>query len=216
MMTAPIPEASTWSTIPVNVAELQAGTECPTEDMYEPVPIWERPAGHAVQGVDAFKLTCHVNNLKEPATVVIGDTGAAPTLISQRYLESLKLSKPRPRAGRRLKLLQLTGSAGCSQYICLNLYFHSQLGPVCFKGVEAYIVKNMEANLLIGESMSQAWQLHTMHDGAASYWQVGNSPHRIPAALGPAPAEMFSVQWLPEEVRKPTTATAGRNQRDKN
>jgi hypothetical protein len=157
MMTVPIPEASTWSTIPVNVAELQDGTECPTEDMYKPAPIWERPAGHTVQGVDTFKLTCHINNLKEPATVVIGDTGAVPTLISQRYLESLKLSKPRPRAGQRLKLLQLTGSAGCSQYVRLNLYFCSQLGPVYFKGVKAYIVKNMEANLLIGKSMSQAY-----------------------------------------------------------
>jgi hypothetical protein len=96
MMTVPIPEASTWSTIPVNIAELQDGTECPTEDVYEPAPTWERPAGHAVQGVDTFKLMCHINNLKEPATVVIGDTGAALTLISQRYLESLKLSKPRP------------------------------------------------------------------------------------------------------------------------
>jgi len=120
--------------------------ECLAEDVYEPARAWERPAGHAVRGVDAFKLHCHVNSLKEPAAIVIGDSGAAPTLISSSFLSKLTRTKPKARTGQRLKLIQLTGSAGCSEYVKLDLYFRSQLGPVCFKGVEAYVVKGMEAN----------------------------------------------------------------------
>ena len=116
--------------------------------MYEPTRAWERPAGHAVQGIDAFKVLCHVNSLKEPAAIVIGDSGAAPTLISQEFLQSLTATKPKPRTGCKLKLLQLTGSAGCSEHVKLDLYFCSQLGPIHLKGIEAYVIKDMKANTL--------------------------------------------------------------------
>ena len=123
-----------WEELAVNVVDTEL-LHLPEEDIYEPTRIWERPAGHAVRGVDAFKLRCHINTLKEPAVVVIGDSGAAPTLISQRFLEKLQASKPKRRGGAKLKLIQLTGSAKCSEYVKLDLYFRSQLGPVCFKGV---------------------------------------------------------------------------------
>src|SRR5271169_4504283 len=146
--------------------------------MYKPIKAWERPAGHAVRGVDAFKLLCHVNSLKEPASIVIGDSGAAPILISQSFLENLQCSKPKPRAGRQLKLLQLTGMAESSEYVRLNLYFQSQLGPVCLKGVEAYVVKGMKANMLIREDTQLAWQLNTMRNEGRRHWRVGDSLHR--------------------------------------
>ena len=83
-----------WEELAVNVVDTEL-LHLPEEDIYEPTRIWERPAGHAVRGVDAFKLHCHINTLKEPAVVVIGDSGAAPTLISQRFLEKLQASKPK-------------------------------------------------------------------------------------------------------------------------
>src|SRR5271170_2533070 len=109
--------SSAWSKLPVNMTEMKENEEHPTKDLYVPTPIWERPAGQAVQGIDAFKIHCHVNHLKEPAAVVVGDSGAAPTLISQKFLDSLRLSKPKKRTGRRLKLIQLTGSTGCSEFV---------------------------------------------------------------------------------------------------
>jgi hypothetical protein len=171
----PMQKADAWAMLPINMVDLEREVERPSEDIYEPTPVWERPAGHAVQGIDTFKLLCHVNSLKEPATIVIGDSGAAPTLISQRFLESLKVSKPRPRASWKLKLLQLTGSAGCLEYVRLNLYFCSQLEPVCLKGVEAYVVKDMKANMLIGEDTQQAWQLHIIQKETNKYWKLGDS-----------------------------------------
>jgi hypothetical protein len=106
-----------WSAIPVNIIELENGTERPTEDIYEPAPARERPPGHIIQGINAFKIMCHINSLKEPATVAIGDSGTAATLILQSFLNSLTMSKPRPWSGCKLKLLQLTGSTGCSEYV---------------------------------------------------------------------------------------------------
>ena len=62
----------------------------------------------------------------------------------------------------------------------------------------------MKANLLVGEDTQLAWQLHTIHADGNSHWKVGDSPHRIPAILGPAPIESFVVCWsqdpLPERL----------------
>jgi len=185
-----------WNELEVNIVDIES-LHLPEEDIYEPTRIWERPAGHAVRGVDAFKLRCHVNTLKEPAAVVIGDSGAAPTLISQAFLEKLQASKPKRRGGAKLKLIQLTGSAKCSEYVRLDLYFRSQLGPVCFKGVEAYVVKDMEANLIVGEDTQLAWQLHTIREEGQRHWKVGNSLHCIPAIPGPTPTEIFTASWRP-------------------
>ena len=111
-----------WANLPINSVNLDS-LHLPEEGVYEPKRIWERPAGHVVKGVNAFKIRCHINSLDEPAAVVIGDSGAAPTLISHNFLHSLTVMKPKPRSGHKLKLIQLTGSAGCSEYVKLDLYF---------------------------------------------------------------------------------------------
>ena len=126
---------------------------------------------------------------------MIGDSGAVPMLISSSFLSKLTQTRPKARTGQKLRLIQLTGSAGCSEYVKLDLYFRSQLGPVCFQGVEAYVVKGMEANMLIGEDTQLAWQLHMIRPGGKRYWKVGDSPHLIPGMLGPVPVESFVARW---------------------
>ena len=191
-----------WEELVINIASAEV-LHLPEEDIYEPGCIWERPAGHAVRGIDAFKLCCHVNTMKEPAIVVIGGSGAAPTLISQRFLENLQASKLRRQGGAKLKLIQLTGSAKCSEYVKLDLYFRSQLGPVCLKGVEAYVVKDMEANLIVGEDTQLTWQLHMIREEGRRHWKVGNSLHCIPAFPGPTPTETFTASWAPASLDAP-------------
>ena len=198
-------EAS-WTSLLVNLADAKDDMDMPAEGVYEPTPAWERPAGHAVQGIDAFKVQCHINCFKEPATPVVGNSGAALTLISKGFLDRLQFSKPKPHAGRKLKLLQLTGSASCSEYVRLNLFFRSQIGPVCLKCVEAYVVKDMKADMFISEDTQRAWQLHIIHGKKGNYWQVGDSPHQIPAVIAPSPAESFSARWAPESKLEGETA----------
>ena len=190
-----------WNSLEANVGELES-TNTPFED-YQPEPIWQRPMGHTAKGIDAFKILCHINCLKEAAAIVVGDSGAALTLISENFLKGLKWSKPKPHTGRKLELIQLTRSAGCSEYVQLKLYFRSQFRPICLKGVEAYVVRNMMANLLIGEDMQLAWQLNTIRNNGKRFWQVGTSAHQIPTIAGSIPKEIFSIQRNPSNfVRK--------------
>jgi hypothetical protein len=44
----PACKADTWATLPINLSDLGNKVERPSEDIYEPTPAWERPAGHAV------------------------------------------------------------------------------------------------------------------------------------------------------------------------
>jgi hypothetical protein len=142
--------ALSWNDLPANIAK--AGEfKPPAEEAYKPDPVWDKLPGHAVRGIDAFKLLCSVNDPREEPAVVVGDSGAAPTLISEEFLGQLKRSNPRLRKGGCLNLLQLTGQAVCDHYVRLDLWFRSQIGPVRLKGVEGYVVKGMKANLLIGE-----------------------------------------------------------------
>ena len=83
-----------WNNLLINTASISE-LHLPERGVYELKRIWERPAGHAIKGIDAFKLRCHVNSLNEPAMTVIGDSGAAPMLISQEFLKSLTASKPK-------------------------------------------------------------------------------------------------------------------------
>jgi hypothetical protein len=93
----------------------------------------------------------------------------------------------------------------------LDLYFQSQLGPIQLRGVEAYVVKGMEANLLIGEDTQLAWQLHTIQPEGKRHWKVhvGDSPHCIPGVQGPVPQEAFTANWTPASLLlKKMTPTA--------
>lgn len=92
----------------------------------------------------------------------------------------------------------------------LDLYFRSQLGPVCLKSVEAYVVKGMEANLLIGEDTQLAWQLHTIRPDGKRHWKVGNSPHRIPTIPGQAPTETFTARWSSESTPAKAKTTSSK------
>jgi hypothetical protein len=198
--------ALSWDDLPAYIAKTE-DFKPPAEEAYEPNPVWDKLPGHAVRGIDAFKLLCSVNDPREEPAVVVGDSGAAPTLISEEFLGRLKRSKPRLRKGGRLNLLQLTGQAVCDHYICLDLWFRSQIGLVRLKGVEAYVVKGMKANLLIGEDTQSKWQFQTLRTNEGTCWQVGNSPHKIPSVTGAVTAESFAAEWAPEIENVPRKAT---------
>jgi hypothetical protein len=57
-------------------------------------------------------------------------------------------------------------------------------------GVEAYVVKGMEANLLIGEDTQLAWQLHTIQPDSKQHWKVRDLTHPM---QGPVQPEAFTA-----------------------
>jgi hypothetical protein len=137
----------------------------------------KRPLGLASLGMDAFKLECSVNDANSPVIEVVANSGAVATLVLAQCLKSLGNKSPVIKQGLQLRLLHLTGEAKCLSYITLNLYFCGRLGPILLQGVEAYVIKGMNANLLLGEETHGAWQLHTMRPEHEVYWQVGSSKH---------------------------------------
>lgn len=54
---------ATWADLAIDSETLETTRDLPAEGCYEPAPSWDKPPGHAVQGVDAFKVLCHVNDL---------------------------------------------------------------------------------------------------------------------------------------------------------
>lgn len=88
-------DESSWTSLNVNILETDTLPSYQFEDIYQPIPVWQRPLGYAAQGIEAFKVLCHVNCLKEPANIVVGDSGAVPMLISEKFLKSLKWSTPK-------------------------------------------------------------------------------------------------------------------------
>jgi len=69
--------------------------------------------------------------------------------------------------------------------------------------VEAYVVKGMQANLIVGEDTQLSWQLNTLRRGGKRYWQVGESEHRIPAIEGAPLVETFTACWSKEKTSEP-------------
>jgi hypothetical protein len=168
-------------------------------EVYTPELTVKRPPGLASLGMDAFKLECHINDVNGPATEVVANSGVAATLISAQCLRSLGNRSPTIRQGLKLRLLHLTREAQCLGYITLNLYFHSQLGPVLLQGVEAYVVEGMNTNLLIGKYTHRAWQLHTMRPEHKAYWEVRDSEHRVPTNHTTRDEEAFITSWQQED-----------------
>ena len=177
--------------------------------LYEPEPATRKPPGLASLGSDAFKLNCRIGLPGATEIEVIADSGAAATLISKRCLDDLGSAAPVLKQGLKLRLLHLTGEAKCLGFVTMDLYFRSQLGTVLLRGVEAYVVDGMNANLLIGEDTHRAWQLHTMRPEHEAYWQVGDSPHCIAATLANRPTETFTANWEPKGAQKESAPLRG-------
>jgi hypothetical protein len=89
---------------------------------------------------------------------------------------------------------------------------------VQLKGVEAYVVKGMKANLLIGEDTQSKWRLQTLRTNEGTCWQVGNSPHEILSVNGAVMAESFAAKWAREiknALRESTLPVLANNTRAK-
>jgi hypothetical protein len=81
-------------------------------------------------------LLSHTNRTEIP---VIIDSGLDITLISDKLYRSLK-PVPKKLTGRKVNLIQVTGSALINEYVKVPLVFETKEGPVKME-VEVYVVK---------------------------------------------------------------------------
>ncbi|KAK7468498.1 hypothetical protein VKT23_001366 [Stygiomarasmius scandens] len=101
--------------------------------------VLDKPPGTSFLGSEATQTIATVNGLEDQIPIII-DSGSDITLISQGALDNLSC-KMKKRVGQNINLIQVTGSATISEFVSLDLYFHTLMGPVKI-AVEAYIVKD--------------------------------------------------------------------------
>jgi hypothetical protein len=93
------------------------------------------------------------------------------------------LGLPKPKEGIRMSLYHLTGQAKVLGYVKCSLYMVSAEGEVVRFDLEAYVVRNMQVPLLLGEDFQSAYELGIKRSATGHCEvQVGRSRHIIPAS----------------------------------
>jgi len=141
-------------------------------------PIKGRPPGTTFLGAQPSKATVRLNSPTGLSTQIIIDSGSNITLVSSKLLERMNPS-PKPKEGQNIKINQVTGRSSTTQYVTLNIYFDIEPKPVTLK-LEAYIVKDMNAPLILGNDFADQYSLSIIRDNGSTSLKLGDSGHTIP------------------------------------
>lgn len=107
--------------------------------------------GKAAVGTSVLSVRGRVNRLQEREIDLWLDSGADVSLISQDFLESLKV-KPAIRQGMKMRLWQLTSkNETLAGYVNVPLFIQAEDGTMLETEVEAYVVPGMSVDILLGE-----------------------------------------------------------------
>ena len=143
-------------------------------------PKYIKPPGTTFLGGRA--ATVPVNLIKRiiHGTEAIIDTGSDISLISADTYNSLGDDKPGIKKGQQISLVQVTGyHKRINDYVTLPIYFETQDGPVKIT-VEAYVVKNMKAPLIIGNDFGSLFKLSIIREEEMTLLRLGSTMRVIP------------------------------------
>ncbi|KAF7372967.1 TY3B-TY3B protein [Mycena sanguinolenta] len=141
----------------VNFRVLHSLSSDPDKTLIELRKHMARPPGSAFLGAIATEVPATVGGLNTDPVIVIADSGSDITLISRKALQELT-NPPKIKAGHDVKLIQVTGKSSISGFVNLDLYFHTEDGPVKI-AVEAYVVNGMSTPLILGNDFTdQFWK----------------------------------------------------------
>src|ERR1700743_3115231 len=141
-------------------------------------PLQARPPGTSFLGSSASFVPCRFGSVLAPPHKLILDSGSDITLISSSVLNSID-PKPKNKNGQKINLIQVTGNASISGFIQLTIYFETQQGPIGMP-IEAYVVKGMHADFLLGNDFADQYRLSILRNEAGSQLQFGDSGRFIP------------------------------------
>ena len=113
-----------------------------------------------------------------PTTSIMIDSGSDILLVSSKLLEQLKPA-PKPHEGQHIKINQVTGHSATTQYIMLELFFETDQQTVSM-GIEAYIVKDMNRPLILGNNFADQYLLSMIWDNGNTSLKLGDSRCTIP------------------------------------
>lgn len=135
-----------------------------------------KPPGCSFLGARATETTATVWGLDTNPISVIVDSGSDITLISQKALDNLT-HPPRPKAGQRINLIQVTEKSVISGYVTLDLFLHAPDGPVELN-VEAHVIKGMTTPFILGNDFSDQYSISVLACDGESLLLFGDSGDR--------------------------------------
>src|ERR1700761_2579278 len=145
--------------------------ELPSESISPPGTTFLRARASTVP-VNLVKRVFH-------ETEAIIDTGSDISLISQDTYNSLGDDKPRLKRGQQISLVQVSNHTRINNYITLPIYFETEDGPVKIT-IEAYVVRNMKAPLIIGNDFGSQFKLSIIRDKEMTLLRLGSTMRVIP------------------------------------
>ncbi|THU89065.1 hypothetical protein K435DRAFT_619841, partial [Dendrothele bispora CBS 962.96] len=110
----------------------------------------ELPEGLGSLDTRALFTKARIGSLRSEELNVRLDSGVDITLISEDYWKKLG-TLPKPKVGLRMKLYQLTGEAKILGYVRFPTFMMSTDNVWIQFDTEAYVVKNMNIKILLGE-----------------------------------------------------------------
>ncbi|KAJ7239992.1 hypothetical protein B0H12DRAFT_969518, partial [Mycena haematopus] len=108
------------------------------------------PDGLGSLGARALHVKVKVGSLEYEAIKARLDSGADITLMSEDFWASIP-GLPKPKEGIRMTLYHLTGQAKVLGYVKTPIFMATEEGEVVSFEMEAYVVRNMQVPLLLGE-----------------------------------------------------------------
>jgi len=132
-----------------------------------------RLPGTTFLGVQPSKAMVRLNLTDGPAATIIINSGSNISLVSSKLLEKLN-PLPNPKEGQHIKINQVTGRSSTTQYIPLEIFFKTDTKPVSLR-IEAYIVKDMNAPLILGNDFADQYSLSILHEKGYTSLKLGDS-----------------------------------------
>jgi hypothetical protein len=138
-----------------------------------------QPPGCVFLGSQATQTMVTVGGRDSDAMKVIVDSGSDITLISQSCMEKLSC-KLKLKGGQKIELIQVTGRSSISRFVDLELFFHSNNGPVQIN-IEAYVVKGMSTPFILGNDFVSQYSISVIQEDMKTFIQLGDSGHFVKA-----------------------------------
>ena len=135
-----------------DIITLQASTQ-----LTQLQPITARPPGTTFLGVQPLRVDVRLGGPCRSKTAMIMDSGSNISLISTSLLSTMSPS-PKEKMGQSIKINQVTGRSSTNKYVSITTYFETSEGPVSMD-IDAYIVKDMNAPLILGNDFADQYSL---------------------------------------------------------
>ncbi|KAJ7336115.1 hypothetical protein DFH08DRAFT_965018 [Mycena albidolilacea] len=169
-----------------NYRVISSPDTCSNKPLIELRKYMARPPGSTFLGSSATQATATVGSLTINAIVVIADTGSDITLISRKTLNEL-LDAPKIKQGHQVQLIQVTGTSSISGYVNVNLFFHTEDGPVKLN-VDAYVVDDMTTPFILGNDFMDQYSISIIREEGTTHLEFGDSGRRLRVESSTAPS----------------------------